>query len=499
MKKLYLLINSLDIGRGGLTKANLQQANILNDLGYDTSILTFNYNGDYQEIIKEIYSIYNLNSKIKIINMYDYFRNEENTIEYDNTYENLIDKNVTVEKVNNSALRLYEKGLYKKYITFREDKSIRGIDYFSDSRHRLKSEFYTYTGYVGKVSYMDYNFNKPRQMTFHNSLGECYMSKWVNPENGKATKINIIQNNIIHQSFKNDNQLKTHFIEEIIKNDENPIIISDARNTDNIMIDVKDKHVKKNIRLHSNHLSPNGEVAKTVLPALENLGNINSLIVLTNQQKEDITANYGYSEKIKVIPNSIQTLFPEEINRIKKKNKAVVISRLVTLKQIDHIIKAISLIKKDNQEFILEIYGTGDELDNLKTLVKNNNLEKNVIFKGYTNNPLEIYKESLFSITTSKTEGFSLGILESMACGTPVISYDFNYGPQEIIDNNKNGLIINKDNIKELSENIVYLKNNEKVLKEMSEKSIEKIEKKFSIDRVKKEWFEFIEKNNIIN
>lgn len=72
-----------------------------------------------------------------------------------------------------------------------------------------------------------------------------------------------------------------------------------------------------------------------------------------------------------------------------------------------------------------------------------------------------------------------MGILESMACGTPVISYDFNYGPQEIIDNNKNGLIINKDNIKELSENIVYLKNNEKVLKEMSEKSIEKIERNF--------------------
>lgn len=80
-----------------------------------------------------------------------------------------------------------------------------------------------------------------------------------------------------------------------------------------------------------------------------------------------------------------------------------------------------------------------------------------------------------------------------MACGTPVISYDFNYGPQEIIDNNENGLIINKDNIKELSENIVYLKNNEKVLKEMSEKGVEKIEKKFSTERVKREWFEFIE------
>src|SRR5699024_12466865 len=56
-----------------------------------------------------------------------------------------------------------------------------------------------------------------------------------------------------------------------------------------------------------------------------------------------------------------------------------------------------------------------------------------------------------------------------------------------------------KDNIKELAEKILYLKNNEKVLKDMSEKSIEKIEEKFSIQSVKKKWFEFIENNNITN
>lgn len=346
---------------------------------------------------------------------------------------------------------------------------------------------------------MDYNFNKPRQMIFYNSLGNCYMSKWVNPENGRATRINLVQNNEITHSFKNDNQLKTHFIEQIIKNDTNPIIISDARNTDNIMIDVKNKNVSKNVRLHSNHLSSNGEIAKTVMPSLENLKSINSLIVLTSQQKEDIVNNYGYSEKVKVIPHGIQTLPSKEINNIIRKNKAVVISRLVKLKQIDHIIKAINLIKNDDPGFILEIYGNGDELENLKSLVKKNKLENNIIFKGYTNNPLEIYNESLFSITTSKTEGFSLSILESMAVGTPVISYDFNYGPQEIIDNNKNGLIISKDNIKELAERISYLKNNEKVLKVMSKKSIEKIEEKFSQQSVKNKWFEFIENNNIIN
>ncbi|MGJ5703225.1 glycosyltransferase, partial [Staphylococcus equorum] len=122
-----------------------------------------------------------------------------------------------------------------------------------------------------------------------------------------------------------------------------------------------------------------------VMTSLENLKNIDSLIVLTSQQKEDIVNNYGYSEKVKVIPHGIQTLPSKDINNIIRKNKAVVISRLVKLKQIDHIIKAMQLIKDDDPDFILEIYGNGNELENLKSLVKKNKLENNIIFKGYTN------------------------------------------------------------------------------------------------------------------
>ena len=500
MKKIYLLINSLELERGGLTKANLQQASMFSELGYETYILTFNYNSDYNGIIEDIYDVYKVNKKVKIINMYDYFRNEDQIDQKFKSYKNLINDDSIVEKNDSKDIvKIYENGLYKKNISYRSDESIKKIDYFNNSNYRIKVEFYAPEGYIGKLSYMDYNLNRPRQMTFYNSIGNCYLRKTVNPENGLATKVDLIKKGQIVHSFRSDRQLKSYFVEQIVNNNKDSVIISDARNTDDIMINIKNENSSKNVRLHSNHLSPNGEIAKTVMTSLENLKNIDSLIVLTSQQKEDIVNNYGYSEKVKVIPHGIQTLPSKDINNIIRKNKAVVISRLVKLKQIDHIIKAMQLIKDDDPDFILEIYGNGNELENLKSLVKKNKLENNIIFKGYTNNPLEIYNESLFSITTSKSEGFSLSILESMASGTPVISYDFKYGPEEIIDNNKNGLVINKDNIKELAEKILYLKNNEKVLKDMSEKSIEKIEKKFSIQSVKKKWFEFIENNNITN
>ncbi|NHM77716.1 glycosyltransferase [Staphylococcus sp. 11511212] len=59
----------------------------------------------------------------------------------------------------------------------------------------------------------------------------------------------------------------------------------------------------------------------------------------------------------------------------------MVISRLVKLKQIDHIIKAINLIKNDDPGFILEIYGNGDELENLKSLVKKINWKTTLYLK----------------------------------------------------------------------------------------------------------------------
>lgn len=493
LKKVYLLINSLGLGRGGLTKANLQQANLFSKLGYETSILTFNYDGDYKKIVEDIHSLYNLNKDVKIINMYDYFRNENKVIQKFNTYEDLINDDTIVERNDTKGtMKLYERGLYVKNVAFRNDKTLKIIDYFNNANYRIKTEYYALEGYIGKVSHMDYNLNAPRQMVFYNSIGDCYLRKVVNPENRLATKVDIIRNKEIVKSFKDDQQFKIHFVEEIIKENEESIIISDARNTDEILINVKNKNVKKYIRLHSNHLDANGNIVNMVKPAIENMKHIDSLIVLTEQQKNDIVNEFGYFEKITAIPHGITVTQPIEIDNETKENKAVIISRLVKLKQINHIIEAFNLIKNQIPDLILEIYGTGLELENLKKLVNKYGLESKISFQGYTDNPLEVYRKSLFSMTTSRTEGFSLGILESMSCGTPVISYDFKYGPNEIINNEEDGLIIKQNDINELSKKILHLYNNRDLLSNMSKKAIENTEAKFSVNKIENDWYKLL-------
>ncbi len=494
-KEIYFLINSLDVGRGGLTKACIQQANMSAELGYKTTILTFNYNSDYDIITEKLFQYYSINRDVEIRNMYDFYRDEKNVEEDLTKVNDCISSDFAYEKVKNkNGYRIYENGLYRYYMTHRDDETVKGVDCFNDFRYRIRSEAYTPKGYLGKVSYMDFELNKPRQMVFKDSKGNCYLSKWVNPETGNAHKVLLFNGNEIKKTFKSDEALKAYFIEKVVENDEYPILISDARNTDDVMTLVDDEKAKKLIRLHSNHVKEpfdveKSEIVSTVKFALNNLDKIDYLVALTERQKEDIVTRKNHDEKLLALPHGIEVKNSDAHNNFKK-DKAVVISRLVSLKQIHHVVEAASLLVEYNPNFLIEIYGSGDQEKKLKDLIKSKGLTENVILKGYTDNIENVYKEAAFSIVTSKTEGFSLSILESMANGVPVLSYNFNYGPEDIITNGKDGLIIEKNNIKQLAENMNYLFSNPKLINEMRINAAKSIKDRFSRDKVKQYWEE---------
>src|SRR5699024_5037755 len=91
--------------------------------------------------------------------------------------------------------------------------------------------------------------------------------------------------------------------------------------------------------------------------------------------------------------------------------------------------------------------------------------------KGYTYHPEYIFQKGLFSVLTSKREGFALSVMESMANATPVISYDIKYGPNDMIIPNNNGMIIKNGAIDDLADKMIYLFLNPKMAMEMGEKA----------------------------
>ncbi|WP_405575658.1 glycosyltransferase [Winogradskyella sp. Asnod2-B02-A] len=127
--------------------------------------------------------------------------------------------------------------------------------------------------------------------------------------------------------------------------------------------------------------------------------------------------------------------------------------------RLDDDVKNISLLLEGYSKSILpskniklKILGEGKDLEMLKLKSNDLKLASNVQFLGHLSNPSALVKSALFTVLTSKYEGFPRSIIESLALGTPVISVDCKSGPNEIITHNTNGFLIENNNPKAIAE-----------------------------------------------
>ncbi|MEK5107644.1 glycosyltransferase [Cytobacillus sp. FSL K6-0129] len=141
--------------------------------------------------------------------------------------------------------------------------------------------------------------------------------------------------------------------------------------------------------------------------------------------------NYIYNpiETKKVREQSREPLFGDYANYFTIVN----VGRLSNAKGQWHLIRSLVHVKKIVKNIKLVILGQGELASYLKKLVEDLNLQENVEFIGFDNNPFKYISKSDLFVFSSIYEGFGNVIIEAMACGVPVISTDCKSGPREII------------------------------------------------------------------
>ncbi len=140
----------------------------------------------------------------------------------------------------------------------------------------------------------------------------------------------------------------------------------------------------------------------------------------------------------------------------------------------------------------MNIYGEGALRDTIQKQIDELKLTNVITLCGRTSNISEKYAQHSIYVMSSRAEGFPLALLEASSCGLPLISYDCPSGPSEIIENGKNGLLVERvGDIQGMADAICTLIENEALRNEMGEKALQMVER-FSIQNIKKEWMEVL-------
>ena len=169
--------------------------------------------------------------------------------------------------------------------------------------------------------------------------------------------------------------------------------------------------------------------------------NKSNLIITPSQHLKTFINKIGVDNKILVINNGVTI---QETNNKVFQNRIIqllVVSRLVTQKNIDSIIKAVKVM--ENEGIILNIVGDGSEINNLKNLVENYELEEKVNFIGKIENAKlnEYLSNADIFVQASTYEGLPHSILEAINYEIPILSTEVG-GCSVLLNKGERGYII---------------------------------------------------------
>ncbi len=194
-------------------------------------------------------------------------------------------------------------------------------------------------------------------------------------------------------------------------------------------------------------------------------------------------ANRGMKKPLMVLPNSIDTDFFKPDYDKAVKNSIVYMGRVSYEKNIDQVIRAVSLLVDKIPDIKLTIVGDGPEKGRLEEIADDLGIRNHIAFVGFKKGEelVEVLQRNQIFVTASKSENMPLSVLEAMACGLPIVAAD-SLGMPEIVRDGENGYLFEPDNINDIAEKIQQILSDEKLRKEFA-KSSREIALEYSVER----------------
>ena len=159
--------------------------------------------------------------------------------------------------------------------------------------------------------------------------------------------------------------------------------------------------------------------------------------------------------------------------------------RLARQKRFERLLKAFSDL--DREDLHLAIIGEGEKRQLLTDLARKLGIGERVHFPGFVADVDTWYRHAECFVLSSDNEGWPNVLMEAMANGCPVVSFDCKYGPSEIIEDGKSGLLIKEGDVAGLTRAIARVLDSETLRRNLAIEGMKRV-KKFNFEEIAARW-----------
>lgn len=494
----YFITSREDVQTSAIELAQVKRLQIFDYLQQPAKIITMLYNFAHEDAEEK------LGTKGRVINLFQFYQrlpynpNPEVDQQIINRILNVPVPGYTIKE--NQAIR---DGKVRIKIAMRGHR-LYYVDYLDRYGFTNRRDFYD----CGCKTYTEYFEDHARIITrqYYDQNGHVKLAYHYRGGKGNIPILTMIQ--LVDQQselqFDTEAELRAYFLDQLVAGNPNTILVSDRSDISLEAFRLMTKPAKRYQFFHSAFTQDgqaNGELSPIYMPITEMLkhGQLTGLLSSTAREAQDASKRFQTNNSFgipvtfleqdtltKVIPPSQRT-----------PGNFITVARLSKVKQLDHIINAICRLHQELPTVQLNIYGYEDGWNKyqtanaLKKLVNDKQANEYIHFRGYQNDLTAIYKNAQVEILTSQYEGFAMALLEAQGHGCPAISYDINYGPAEIIDDEISGKLITANDQETLYQSLRQLLVNPQIVTKYAQNA-QLAAAKFSFTKIAQKWQAFL-------
>lgn len=464
-----VLIVLYRLGTGGRTGAVLDQCEAFADLGMNPVIVTFDFETDRERSLARSLSGRELPAGTRVVNLHEELaRNGQEAGSADLPgAEEVDDGELTVATHTErgaTVLSYFDRrGRCVRVRTKRGARVERDTLYREGVPHLVRD--FDVRGYCRREQSVVGAVERVCEERYLAPDGFCYATRRLDAVTGDQRGVFWHRRDGRGpQRFAHNTPWHSAWLEEFVRSRDRragmPFVIAESPSGVLKLLETDPASAHRLFMFHENHLSPphtlGAEPRKDYGKVFTRLTEMPLLIVPTDAQAEDIRSQFGAEVRVRSIGNRVSDKRTGAAGE-KQAGRVGSFGRLAPGKRLDELLRIFRSVTERVPGARLEIFGSGPERRTLEEQAARLGLGEAVTFHGRTPDVGDEMSRCEVTVSTSETESFGLSIAESLAAGTPVVSYAVNYGPRDLIRDGRDGYLVEPGDTETFVERLVAL------------------------------------------